>query len=203
MHLFKHFIWDFDGTLFDTYPVLIDVFVDLLKSEGRTVDREQVAELMAISAKTTYETFAVSETFITNYKQQKTTIERERSGPFPGMHELLETLAARGATHHIVTHRGTSIHALLAKHELTHFFQDILTAEHGFVRKPDPEAVTYLIHRHQMALDETIMIGDRELDVLAGNRAGIATCLMNERPKETVATYTVPTPERLKELLLK
>ncbi|WP_368914972.1 HAD-IA family hydrolase [Exiguobacterium acetylicum] len=200
--MLKHFIWDFDGTLFDTYPVLIDVFVDMLESEGQSVDRERVAELIAISAKTMYEAFAVSEAFITNYKQQKAAIERERSGPFPGIHELLETLSASGATHHIVTHRGTSIHALLAKHELTHHFQDILTAAHGFVRKPDPEAVTYLINRHQMALDETIMIGDRELDVLAGHRAGIATCLINERPNETVATYTVPTPEQLHERLL-
>lgn len=200
--MLKHFIWDFDGTLFDTYPVLIDVFVELLKGEGRKVDRERVAELMAISAKTTYEAFGVSEAFILNYKQQKKTIEQEQSEPFPGIHELLEALSARGATHHIVTHRGTSIRALLAKHGLTHHFQDILTAEHGFARKPDPEAVAYLIDRHQMTPDETIMIGDRELDVLAGHRANIKTCLISEQSNETVATYTVSSPNRLHELLL-
>ncbi len=200
--MLKHFIWDFDGTLFDTYPVLIDVFVELLKDEGRKVDRERVAELMAISAKTTYETFDVSEAFILNYKQQKKMIEQEQSEPFPGIYELLESLSARGATHHIVTHRGRSIHALLAKYELTHHFQDILTGEHGFARKPDPEAVTYLIHRYQLALDETIMIGDRELDVLAGHRAGIKTCLISEQSNEMVATYTVSSPNRLHELLL-
>ncbi|WP_294741553.1 HAD hydrolase-like protein [uncultured Exiguobacterium sp.] len=93
--MLKHFIWDFDGTLFDTYPVLIDVFVELLKDEGRKVDRERVAELMAISAKTTYETFDVSEAFILNYKQQKKMIEQEQSEPFPGIYELLESLSAR------------------------------------------------------------------------------------------------------------
>lgn len=200
--MLKHFIWDFDGTLFDTYPVLVDVFVELLEREGRTVEREQVAELMAISAKTTYEAFGVSEAFILNYKQQKMIIEQEQSEPFLGIRELLEALSTRGATHHIVTHRGTSIHALLAKHGLTHHFQDVLTAPDGFARKPDPEAVTYLIDRHQMARDETIMIGDRELDVLAGHRAGIKTCLISNRPNETVATYTVTSPGRLKELLL-
>lgn len=200
--MLKHFIWDFDGTLFDTYPVLVDVFVELLEREGRRVEREQVAELMAISAKTTYETFDVSEVFILNYKQQKMIIEQERSEPFPGIRELLEALSTRGATHHIVTHRGTSIHALLAKHGLTHYFQDVLTAPDGFARKPDPEAITYLVNRHQMSPAETIMIGDRELDVLAGHRAGIKTCLISNRPNETVATYTVPSIDRLKELLL-
>lgn len=200
--MLKHFIWDFDGTLFDTYPVLVDVFVELLEREGRTVEREQVAELMAISAKTTYEAFGVSEAFIANYKQQKMIIEQEQSEPFLGIRELLEALSTRGATHHIVTHRGTSIHVLLAKHGMTHHFQDILTAPDGFARKPDPEAVAYLIDRHQMARDETIMIGDRELDVLAGHRAGIMTCLISERPSQTVATYTVPSINRLKELLL-
>ena len=88
--MLKHFIWDFDGTLFDTYPVLVDVFVELLEREGRTVEREQVAELMAISAKTTYEAFGVSEPFILNYKQQKMIIEQEQSEPFLGIRELLE-----------------------------------------------------------------------------------------------------------------
>ncbi|UKS57558.1 HAD-IA family hydrolase [Exiguobacterium acetylicum] len=200
--MLKHFIWDFDGTLFDTYPVLVDVFVELLEREGRLVDRVEVAELMAMSAKTTYEAFGVSDEFITTYKQQKTTIEFDRSHPFPGIQKLLETLSERGATHHIVTHRGQSIHALLTKHQLTHYFQDVLTAEQGFARKPDPEAVQYLIEQHQLQLSETIMIGDRELDVLAGHHAGIATCLISNQPSETVATYTVLSPDRLKELFL-
>lgn len=200
--MLKHFIWDFDGTLFDTYPVLVDVFVELLEREERLVDRVQVAELMAISAKTTYEAFGVSDEFITIYKQQKTTIEFDRSHPFSGIQKLLERLSARGATHHIVTHRGQSIHALLKKHGLTHHFQDILTAEQGFARKPNPEAVQYLIEQHQLQLSETIMIGDRELDVLAGYHAGIATCLISDQPSETVATYTVPSPDRLNELFL-
>lgn len=129
-------------------------------------------------------------------------IEQEQSEPFLGIRELLEVLSTRGATHHIVTHRGTSIHALLAKHGMAHHFQDVLTAPDGFARKPDPEAVTYLIDRHQMARDETIMIGDRELDLLAGHRAGIKTCLISEHTSQTVATYTITSPGRLKELLL-
>ncbi|MGI1805637.1 HAD-IA family hydrolase [Exiguobacterium sp. TDN 0502] len=200
--MLKHFIWDFDGTLFDTYPVLIDLFVELLEREGRLVERERVARLMAISAQTTYAAFGVTDEFITTYKQQKTTIEFDRSYPFPGIQKLLETLSERGATHHIVTHRGQSIHALLNKHQLTHYFQDVLTAEQGFARKPNPEAVQYLIEQHQLQLSETIMIGDRELDVLAGYHAGIATCLISDQPSETVATYIVPSPDRLHELLL-
>ncbi|MGX9807707.1 HAD-IA family hydrolase [Exiguobacterium acetylicum] len=200
--MLKHFIWDFDGTLFDTYPVLVDVFIELLEREGRLVERERVAELMAISTKTTYEAFCVSDEFIATYKQQKTTIEFDRSRPFMGIQKLLETLSERGATHHIVTHRGQSIYALLNKHQLTHHFQDILTVEQGFARKPDPEAVQYLIEQHQLQLSETIMIGDRELDVLAGHHAGIATCLISDQPSETVATYTVPSPDRLNELFL-
>ncbi len=29
--MFKHYIWDFDGTLYDTYPVILDGFVAALK----------------------------------------------------------------------------------------------------------------------------------------------------------------------------
>lgn len=32
--MFKHVIWDFDGTLFDTYPVMAKIFKDLLEKEN-------------------------------------------------------------------------------------------------------------------------------------------------------------------------
>ena len=34
----QHFIWDFDGTLFDTYPVIIDDLRCALQEYGKDLD---------------------------------------------------------------------------------------------------------------------------------------------------------------------
>ena len=60
------------------------------------------------------------------------------------------------------------------------YFDDFVTAEHNFPHKPAPDAILYLIKKHNMNLNETIMIGDREIDVLSGKNAGIQACLFTQ-----------------------
>ena len=47
--MIKNIIWDFDGTLFDTYPAIIYSFVSVLKSEfGLTYDAAEIERLVRI-----------------------------------------------------------------------------------------------------------------------------------------------------------
>ena len=57
------------------------------------------------------------------------------------------------------------------------YFTDIVAADDDFPRKPDPSALLYLIQRHNIEPHSAIVVGDRELDILAGQRAGLKTCL--------------------------
>ena len=40
----KHFIWDFDGTLFDTYPIIIGQMQTALAGFGHTIDPLELME---------------------------------------------------------------------------------------------------------------------------------------------------------------
>ena len=53
------------------------------------------------------------------------------------------------------------------------FFEEIITAEDRFKRKPDPEALLYLIDKYNMDKSQTYYVGDRHLDVECAKNAGI------------------------------
>ena len=70
-----------------------------------------------------------------------------------------------------MTHRGPRGTAeLLAASGLAGLFADCITRADGYPRKPDPAAFNAIIDRHGLARDETLAIGDREIDVAGGAR---------------------------------
>jgi HAD superfamily hydrolase (TIGR01509 family) len=72
------------------------------------------------------------------------------------------------------------------------YFTDFITLEHGFERKPSPDAINYLIKTHQIVPQEALMIGDRDLDILSGKNAGISACYFTEGAKKNpLADFTI------------
>ena len=63
---------------------------------------------------------------------------------------------------------------------MTNLFSEIITSDNHLARKPDPEALTYLIDKYNLDPSETAMVGDRPLDIQAGQNAGIKTILFDE-----------------------
>jgi len=53
------------------------------------------------------------------------------------------------------------------------YFEEVLTIEDGFKRKPDPEAINYLIKKYIINKNNTYYIGDRHLDIDSANNAGV------------------------------
>jgi len=47
--MYYHIIWDFDGTLFDTYPLMTITFAKTLETEGYSENPAQIMELMKVS----------------------------------------------------------------------------------------------------------------------------------------------------------
>ena len=47
-------------------------------------------------------------------------------------------------------------------------------------RKPEPEMLHTLANKHQVSLKESYMIGDRDVDIMAGKQAGAKTILIGD-----------------------
>ncbi|MHC5267863.1 HAD-IA family hydrolase [Enterococcus sp. LJL98] len=176
--MFKNYIWDFDGTLFDTYPVLLDsILQSLLQDFGIQAEPASIYHLLKSESSA-----AVAQTYGLNFvdfTEKFKEIERrdKRSvHPFDGTFEVLNKITEKQGKNFIFTHRtASSTQALLKEERMETLVVEIIGSESGFPRKPDPTAITYLLKKYQLNPKETLMIGDRRLDIEAGRRAGVAT----------------------------
>ncbi|MER2174890.1 MAG: HAD-IA family hydrolase [Carnobacterium sp.] len=194
--MFKHVIWDFDGTLFDTYPVMAKIFKELLEKEGIEEPLDEIIQYMQVSmsfALTYYEKkYAISNDVIEGFKILRKTKGIELAKPFEDIEDICKYIHSTNRKNYLYTHRGKSAVVLLKKYGLYDYFSDFITFDQGFERKPNPEALNYLINEHAIQLDEALMIGDRELDLLAAKNAGVSACYFNEKKeKNKYADYTI------------
>lgn len=189
---YQYLIWDFDGTLFDTYPPLIQAIEQALAETGVAVPRETIAELLSDTLAGCISTLAEQceldapafEARITHYWSQTTPAD---SPPYPGVLDLCARFLAAGGQNYIVTHRGReSLLALLDWHGATGLFADCLTRDDGYPRKPDPASFLALLAKHTLSPAQGLVIGDRALDIQAGRAAGIHTCLYGSQPAPDV-----------------
>ncbi len=175
----KNYIWDFDGTLYDSYPAMVEGAAKALQDFGIIKDPREIYQTMKkFSTRQLREEYQLEEEEFTPLFHQ---YERESSlkpQPFAATEEVLHSLKKHGARHFILTHRLTeSTWELLGNYGLTDLIEEVVGIDQNFPRKPSPDALNYLIERFEMKKSETMMIGDRRLDIEAGKRAGVLTCL--------------------------
>ena len=99
--------------------------------------------------------------------------------PLAGIPEALRALKALGGHHYLVTHRDRKALDALRGAGILELFDDAVTSEDGFPRKPEPDSLLHLLRKHSLNPDECVMIGDRPLDTEAGRRAGMLSCLLD------------------------
>ena len=64
---------------------------------------------------------------------------------------------------------------ILEKTSIAAYFTEVVTSSSGFKRKPNPESMLYLREKYQIG--SGLVIGDRPIDIEAGQAAGLATHL--------------------------
>jgi phosphoglycolate phosphatase-like HAD superfamily hydrolase len=180
MQMYEHVIWDFDGTLYDTYPSMVGAVAFALEKREKPVDDAEILSLFKVSANAALshymEKYGLNEDFLADYRARRRQIELDACRPYPDAPALLSEIVARGGYNYIFTHRGDTLFPMLSRYGIDALFRECVTARSGFPRKPDPAGLDYLIEKYAVAPGTAIMVGDRELDILAGRDAGIFTC---------------------------
>lgn len=177
--MIKNYVWDFDGTLFDTYPAMVDGALQAMAALGILADQETIYPIMKkFSTRQLIKEYQLPEEQFTPLFHRYEAASQKIPKPFAGTQEVLRLLKSQGAEHFILTHRlSTSTWGLLEQFDLTDLIEEVIGIDRNFPRKPAPDSLNDLIQRHQLKKSETIMIGDRRLDIEAGKNAGVLTCL--------------------------
>lgn len=177
---FKELIYDFDGTLSDSYPCLTNAFLDTLEYYGLSDSYENVYAKLKISVghcKNSYEFPAPIEEVSKKYKEYHLARAYDEQHALPGAAEILKYAADMGCRNFIYTHSATLPAELLEKWGLDGYFTEIVNKTYGFPGKPAPDALNYLVGKYDLDLTQCLMIGDRDIDTECGKNAGMAGCL--------------------------
>lgn len=160
-------LWDFDGTLFDTYPVYTKILSQVL---GEEISEEEIYTNLKVSFSHAIDYYKISKKQLSEIDVLERRITIEDIKPFEKVEEVLK-FADKNV---IMTHKDRAgVLSILNHYGWDKYFVDMVTIDDGFPRKPNSLAYDHLHKKHNINL----AIGDRELDLIPAKELGISTCM--------------------------
>ncbi len=180
----RHWCWDFDGTLMDTYPAMVRAFVAGAVDHGVSVSPARALALLknclthaltVVSGESGVPAAMLARAFRAHEAE-----ELRRGVPLvDGIRETLTALHASGGRHYVVTHRDLLCRDLLDRAGVLPLFDGFVTEEDGLPRKPAPDMLLHLMAANGLSPEHCAMVGDRPLDTEAGLSAGMTSILLD------------------------
>jgi phosphoglycolate phosphatase len=118
----------------------------------------------------------------------------DRTRPYPGIYEVLDTLAEKGISFAVASNKyqeGTEL--LTEKFFGRYNFRCVLGQRTGKPIKPDPEIINEILREAGgIKCDETVYCGDSDVDMQTGINAGVRTigATWGFRSREELAAYS-------------
>ena len=180
---YRHWFWDFDGTLYDTYPRIVRAFQKALRHHDIDAPDEEVLPLVKQTLAHAARTLGGEERAQGLMDYYFEHAEDEGPGtlrPYEGLEPVLDFIVKQGGRNYIYTHRDQSGPEALEREGLLKYFEDAITYNDGFPSKPAPDALLHMVEKHGLAQKDCVMVGDRPIDLDAGANAGMDSILFDE-----------------------
>ncbi|HEY1095979.1 MAG TPA: HAD family hydrolase [Alphaproteobacteria bacterium] len=195
-------IFDFDGTVVDTFPNYIEALKEFsavhnLSYDGAQftvgyVDPDQFDLGWGIPLSQQREMYEIFNKF---YNDENTDKQRFLPTPFAGAIDMLRTLANDYDMAIVTTRHRNSLEAILAHYCIADLFVGTRThqcaEEGGYGLKPAPDAIHDLLKQTKHHVDDIIVIGDTTADVGMANAVGAKSIavLWGAHPQERLQTH--------------
>ncbi|GAX47208.1 HAD-IA family hydrolase [Pseudolactococcus reticulitermitis] len=188
---YTDYIWDLGGTLLDNYQTSATAFHEvLLEDFGVNVDYQAVYAALRVSTDFAVYQFAAGLPDFTAIYKKREAQTLTTPVLFPDAERVLATIVESGHRNFMISHRNDQVLTILAAAGIAEYFTEVVTSSNGFARKPSPDSIHYLLEKY--APGQPVMIGDRDIDMFAGQNAEIDTIYFAPENQETVkATHHV------------
>ena len=178
-------IFDFDGTLADTQRGIVATAQEVLRRMGREAADERA--LAATIGLPLWENFTrgaglsavEADRAVTIYREIFETFAIPAITVFPGVEEVLATLAARGVPMAVASSRGQhSLEGLMHHLGLDRYIplSFVFGVETAARPKPAPDILYVILGKLGAKPEETLVVGDTTFDIEMGRAAGCYTC---------------------------
>lgn len=208
----KAILFDLDGTLTDSGEGIINCAQMTLERFGLPVPpREEMQVFVGPPLGDTFVKFGIPEErtqeAIDIFRSRYVPIGKYENHPYPGIRELLEALKAQGHRLFVATSKPEVTAIEVLEHfDLAKYFDLICGASFDQSRTTKSEVIAFLLEQNGR-IDNAVMVGDTEFDVLGAAAHGIPTIGVSwgygqvEDMQKAGAAAIADTPEGLLELL--
>lgn len=194
---FENILFDLDGTLTDPKVGIINSILFSLKklriTEPKPVELERfIGPPLRQSFKERYDlSDALADKAVVYYREYFSEKGIFENACYEGVPELLNFLSASDFKLFLATSKPTVFADRILQHfELKKYFIDIIGCNLDHTRTEKTEIIDYLIKKHKLAKEKTIMIGDRKHDLIGAASNNV---------KSIAVTYGYGTIEELTE----
>ncbi|MCQ2977822.1 MAG: HAD-IA family hydrolase [archaeon] len=180
--MYKYIVWDFDGTLINSYPEVLRTYKEIFDNMHLHIDMNLVNDYLIRYSSTVLKNYLhdnynldVNE-FNKQYDQISNSKESINNLLINNdSKEAVEKLNELGYKNFVVTNRDKACIDAFKNLNMYDLFVDIayIGKDHITKRKPDPECFNYIINKYNLDPCEILYIGDRDLDIDMCDRVNV------------------------------
>jgi HAD superfamily hydrolase (TIGR01509 family) len=173
-------IWDFDGTLADTRPIIEAGMDHALKALGLDGSVKQewlkcVGLPVEVGIEQTFGPLGLApEVVMPAYRSFNHAEHEAQIQPFAGMTDLLQELHGLGVAMAVASSkRRVPLCRQISQLGWDGLFEPIVTPDEVTAGKPDPESLELCLKAHGLRPEQAVMVGDAGFDLDMARRAGV------------------------------
>lgn len=181
---YRNIIFDFDGTLADTAELTVETMhrtnramnlPDKSDAECRAMIGYRLEEIPSILWPDMPD---LSERYAATFREiYKSTKEDFKVRTYPGVSDTLTRLKRDGIRMAVASSRSkVSLMELCSELHIVDYFQMVVGGGDVKIGKPAPDPVNLVLATQGWDKDETLVVGDMNVDILMSKAAGTATC---------------------------
>lgn len=185
--MYKNLFFDFDGTLFNGYPRMLQAMQKALK-EIRNLDisYDELFLLAMVSLGHLGKELEITEEEWARYAYYfKNDDTLPPFKPYDGTVELFEFLKNNGYKCYIYTNRSIETINYMKQFDLDKYISGYVCS----AKKPNPLLLDQMIERDALEKRECLVVGDRTLDLEGAIASSIDSYAIHSYKKEPLATY--------------
>ena len=215
--MYKHVIFDLDGTLLNTIDDLADTGNHVCTLHGWPTHTVDAFKLMVGNGiPKLVERFApqgtsqeVLDQAFQEFMDWYGVHKEDKTAPYAGMPEVTKALREAGVSIAVLSNKADVMAGPVVEHYYPGIFPVVQGALTGLPTKPDPTLLHKLMDRLGATKEDTLFVGDSNVDIRTAKNGGLTGCgvLWGFRSREELeaagADVIVSTPQELLDLILK
>ena len=220
MSKIKLVIFDLDGTLLDTIEDLGDSVNEVLSLRGfpehtydqyclfigdgmekliqRSIPRECLGDELLVG------------NILNDYREAYARNWNRKSKPYQGVMSLLNQLKTRDIKSSVLSNKPHQFTELCVQELIGNkYFEMVLGQREGVKKKPSPDGAIEICHSLNIDPEETLFIGDTNVDIATGIAAGMKTIGVlwgfreEKELREAGAHYIIDRPDQVLDVIIK